>query len=237
MKVCLVGPAYPYRGGIAHFTSMLAREFAKDHEVHIVNFRRMYPSILFPGKTQYDESDSPLRVDSDRVIDSVNPLSWVSAANSIARFDPDLVVVQWWQPFFGPALRAITSLARRRIKAKIVFLCHNVLPHESSVLGKALSRMGLRSADAFLVQSNEDGANLSRIKTSPRVGFNPHPIYDFFNENRVTPAEARESLGVDGRVVLFFGFVESGTFCLGLSIPTLPVSTMEVWTIRLGSTS
>ena len=85
MRVCLVGPAYPYRGGIAHFTSMLAREFVKDHDVLVVNFKRLYPWFLFPGKTQYDESDSPLRVDSERVIDSMNPLTFFCAARTIAR--------------------------------------------------------------------------------------------------------------------------------------------------------
>jgi len=24
MRICLVGPAYPYRGGISHFTQMLS---------------------------------------------------------------------------------------------------------------------------------------------------------------------------------------------------------------------
>lgn len=70
-RACLVGPAYPYRGGISHATSLLGNEFAKDYEVSVVNFKRLYPSFLFPGKTQYDESQSPHAIESKRVIDKI----------------------------------------------------------------------------------------------------------------------------------------------------------------------
>ena len=209
MRVSLVGPAYPYRGGIAHFTSMLAREFSGEHQVQIVNFSRLYPSVLFPGKTQFDDSDSPLRVDSERLIDCINPVSFVRAANAIVRFEPDLVVVQWWQPFFGPAFHVICALAKPRIKAKIVFLCHNVLPHESSVLDRVLIKIGLAKADAFLVQSTEDGNNLHELKARPRMDINPHPIYDFFNENKTNRDDARRILKLEGRVMLFFGYIRA----------------------------
>ena len=112
-KVCLVGPAYPYRGGIAHFTSLLAAEFAKDHEILVVNFKRLYPSFLFPGKTQYDESGEKLAVENVRVIDSLNPLTFWRAARLIARFAPQLVVFQWYQPFFAFAYATIAWLLGR----------------------------------------------------------------------------------------------------------------------------
>ena len=92
-KACLVGPAYPFRGGIAHFTALLAGEFAKDHDVLVINFKRLYPSFLFPGKTQFDESKAPFSIESVRTIDSLNPISFWKTAKTIARFEPDLVVL------------------------------------------------------------------------------------------------------------------------------------------------
>jgi len=186
---------------------MLAREFAKDHHVDIINYRRLYPSLLFPGRTQYDESDSPLRVESERIIDSINPVSWRRAADRIAQLEPDLVVVKWWQPFFAPALHWITSSVKRRIKTSVVFLCHNVLPHESSVVDRMLVRHGLGGADAYLVQSSEDGDRLRDIMPGSVSGFNPHPIYDWFDMGRYTRDQAREELGLSGRVLLFFGLI------------------------------
>jgi glycosyltransferase involved in cell wall biosynthesis len=211
-KACLVGPAYPYRGGIAHSTGLLAREFAKDHEVLVVNFKRLYPSMLFPGKTQFDASDSPSRVESERVIDTLDPLSFGRAARAISRFDPDIVVFQWWHPFFAPAYATICfALARMagRFRERIVFVCHNVLPHESSPLDRLLIRTAFKSPRAFLVHSREDRENLTALRAGAVVGVNPLPTFDMFKRGRFTRASARESLGVEGAVVLFFGLVRS----------------------------
>ncbi|MDH3197289.1 MAG: glycosyltransferase [Candidatus Krumholzibacteria bacterium] len=209
MNVCLVGPAHPYRGGIAHFTSMLAKSFAVEHRVDVINFRRLYPSFLFPGKTQYDDSTSPLAVPSRRIIDSMNPLTYLEAARWIERGRADLVVIQWWHPFFAPAFRVICSRVRRRTRSRIVFLCHNVLPHEPSPFDRALVRMGLGGGHAFLVQSGEDGRTLEALVAGAKVGFNPHPIYDWFDMKRYDADGARRALDVHGRVLLFFGLVRS----------------------------
>jgi glycosyltransferase involved in cell wall biosynthesis len=207
MRICLVGPAYPYRGGIAHYTSLLAREFDADHDVKIVNFSRLYPSFLFPGKTQYDTSDSPLRVDTDRIIDCLNPVSWIRAGRTAAAFRPDLTVAQWWHPFFGPAYRTMCRSLRSRCATPVIFLCHNVLPHESSVFDRVLIKTAFGGADAFLVQSNEDGANLRTLRPEPVMAVNPLPIYDFFDAGRFDRESAREKLGLEGPVILFFGYI------------------------------
>ncbi|UCG50946.1 MAG: glycosyltransferase [Candidatus Latescibacterota bacterium] len=211
-KACLVGPAYPYRGGIAHFTSVLAKEFEKDHDVLVVNFKRLYPSFLFPGKTQYDESNSPVAVDTERCIDSLNPVSFWRTAKAIARFEPDLVVFQWWQPFFAVAYMAIIFCLNRidkRYASRIVFLCHNVLPHESSPIDRVLIRIGFKMVNSFLVHSSEDRQNLLTLKGDPKVEVHPLPIFDMFVRERYTRESAREELGVSGRVVLFFGYIRA----------------------------
>jgi glycosyltransferase involved in cell wall biosynthesis len=186
---------------------MLAREFGQRHSLKIVNFIRLYPSLLFPGQTQYDSSPSALREDSERIIDSLNPLTWFRAGHAAASFNPDLVVFQWWQPFFGPALRTVSYSIRRKTNAPIVYLCHNVLPHESWVFDHWLIATGLSGGDAFLVQSSEDGRNLGQILKSPLLAVNPHPVYDFFDQSKFDRTSAREALEVDGPVLLFFGYV------------------------------
>ena len=205
MRAVLVGPAWPYRGGIAHFTAMLAREFGRRGHVHVVNFRRLYPSLLFPGRTQYDDSDSPMRVDSERLVDSLAPWTGWRAGRRIAGLRPDVVVVQWWQPFFAPSMRALARGVAHA--APVVFLCHNVLPHESRPPDRVLARMGLGGADAFVVQSREDGRRLEQLLPGARWAFNPHPIYDVFDRGRFDRESARAHLDLEGDVVLFFGLV------------------------------
>jgi glycosyltransferase involved in cell wall biosynthesis len=206
-KVCLVGPVFPYRGGIAHFTSVLAQELSRGHEVLVVNFKRLYPSFLFPGKTQLDESGEPLAVASTRAIDSVNPMSFWSAARTIRAFEPDVISFQWWHPFFALAYAAIIVMMGSALRRKVVFLCHNVLPHERSFIDAILIRVGFAQVRRFLVQSQEDGRNLRSLKKSALVEVYPHPIYSTFKRGRHTRESARKELGVDGRVVLFFGLV------------------------------
>jgi len=206
-RVCLVGPAYPYRGGIPHFTTLLAREFGKDTQVKVVNFTRLYPSIFFPGTTQYDDSDDPLKVDSERRIDSINPFTYYSAARAIARFQPDVVVFQWWHPFFAPAYAGIIFFLKRLCKCRIIFLCHNVLPHEASPLDRTLIRMGFAQVNDFLVQSDEDRRNLLAMKADANVAVNPHPIYDVFGRGEYTRDSARKELELEGQVMLFFGLI------------------------------
>jgi len=62
MKYVLVGPVYPFRGGIAHYTTSLAQALTKRGlQFHVVSFRRQYPRWLFPGKSDQDPSREPLR--------------------------------------------------------------------------------------------------------------------------------------------------------------------------------
>ena len=60
MKIVLLGPAHPYRGGLASIMETMAREWqSRGHEVRIYTFRVQYPSLLFPGKTQYVTRSAP----------------------------------------------------------------------------------------------------------------------------------------------------------------------------------
>jgi glycosyltransferase involved in cell wall biosynthesis len=207
MRICLVGPTHPYRGGISHFTAMLAREMSGAHDVHIVSFSRLYPGFLFPGRTQFDESASPLTVESERVIDSINPFAWRRAADAVLAHDPGVVVFQWWHPFFAPAFRAMCNRIRRRSDARIVFLCHNVLPHESSPVDRVLTRWGLGGAHAFITQSHEDKRRLLALIPRATVVVHPHPTYTQFTVGRIDRDSARERLDISGRVLLFFGLI------------------------------
>lgn len=207
-RFCLVGPAYPYRGGISHYNTCLAIELAKGHEVHSVNFSRLYPDFLFPGKTQYDESGAPLDAPSIRLIDSVNPFTWIRAGFHIARRRPDVVLVQWWHPFFAPAIFTICLIAKLARGTRILFLCHNVVPHETSPVDRLLSRIAFGVSDLFLVQSEEDRDNLVRIEKRALVAVNPHPIYDFFRKGGIGKDEARRTIGAGNeRLILFFGYI------------------------------
>ncbi|HER43165.1 MAG TPA: glycosyl transferase family 1, partial [Candidatus Eisenbacteria bacterium] len=163
-RFCLIGPAYPYRGGISHYNTSLICELSGRHDAVALNFTRLYPDFLFPGRTQYDESASPHAAPSERIIDSINPVTWVRAGLRAARLRPDVTVVQWWHPFFAPAIFVICSILRIMRRGRILFICHNVVPHETSPLDRLLSRIAFSTAHSFIVQSREDGNNLVGLR-------------------------------------------------------------------------
>jgi len=210
LRICLIGPAYPYRGGISHYNSCLALELGRRHTVHLVNYKRLYPEFLFPGKTQYDKSESPLKMDSRRIIDSINPFTWLAAGFHISRFNPDLTVVQWWHPYFAPAISKICSILRLLRKGRIIFICHNVVPHERSGPDRLLSKLAFLTGNGFIVQSEQDREDLISIRKSARVITHPHPIYDFFRRGEISRESARRELGISSEnLLLFFGYIRS----------------------------
>ena len=209
MKIAVLGPVHPYRGGIAHYTARLCRELiAEGHDVLVVNLSRQYPSALFPGSTQEDASEQTFDVPAERIVDSMNPLSWWRAAKRIREFEAELLVVQWWHPYFAASFGAVAFGAKAR-GVEVVFACHNVLPHESSPVDRILAGAAYRTADRFVVHADAERDRLGELLPAPQVSVHPHPVYDLFeSEEPIERAAARNSLGLQAeRVILFFGLI------------------------------
>jgi glycosyltransferase involved in cell wall biosynthesis len=206
--IVLVGPAYPLRGGIAHFNESLARELTNaGFEVKIVSFYLQYPSILFPGKTQYALDDPPRDLEIHSLISSVNPLSWVKTAKTILSWNPSVAIFRFWLPFMGPALGAIAKRLRRKGCA-VVGLVDNAIPHEKRMGDLLLSKRFFSQCDGFFTLSQSVSDDLDTIVPSAPKAVSPHPIYDFFGDI-VSREEALKSLGLapQFRYILFFGFI------------------------------
>ena len=53
MKFAVIGPTFPFRGGISHYTTLLVRNLRQRHEVRFYSYRRQYPRLLFPGNNSH----------------------------------------------------------------------------------------------------------------------------------------------------------------------------------------
>jgi glycosyltransferase involved in cell wall biosynthesis len=207
LKIILVGTAYPFRGGIAHYLALLAKHLAKRHDVTTVTFSRQYPAFLFPGKTQEEQGGAGTSVPAAQLIDSINPFTWISTARTIAVMKPDLLIFKYWLPFFGPCFGTIACLVRRWTGARIVFICDNVIPHERRIGDIAFTRFAFQFVDLFIVQSHAVERELRQFRHGANAVFVPHPIYEIFGD-AVSKARARKHLGISHRrVLLFFGYV------------------------------
>lgn len=213
MKICIIGPTYPYRGGISHYTTLLFKHLAAaGHQVKLYSYTRQYPKFLFPGKTDKDPSATTLQVPCEYIVDPIQPFSWWRVYRRIRRDAPDLLILQWWVPYWTPSLAAISWLIKRRTKIKLVYICHNVTPHEESgTLDHRLAWVVLRRGDAFIVHSEQDRRKLLALLPKPRVWRTNLPTYEALQQLTTTsesPASVRSTLNLDGKqVLLFFGFV------------------------------
>ncbi len=207
MKITIVGTAYPLRGGIAHYNALLYQELSRKHDVQVVTFTRQYPSLLFPGKTQVETEGELMRVPSEAMVDSINPLNWLRAGGRIKRWSPDLIIFKYWLPFFGPCFGTIARVAKRGTTTKVLYICDNVIPHERRPGDRAFTRFAFRAADFFIVQSGAVEKELVQFWPEARYRNVPHPVYTMFGD-RVDKDGARAALGINAQqVLLFFGYV------------------------------
>jgi len=208
MKIVLLGPMYPYRGGIAHFLETMYWGLQeRGHEVTAVTFTRQYPEKLFPGKTQIETGHVEHPVPAERLLDTIGPLSWLKTARRIVRDRPDVLVFKYWMPFFAPSLGSIVRYVRRR-GIKAVAVVDNAIPHERRPGDRLLSRFLLSACDGLIVMSESVERDVRSLGVQRPVVRIAHPIYDIFGI--APPAEeARSQLDLpqDVPVLLFFGFI------------------------------
>ncbi|MCF8331246.1 MAG: glycosyltransferase [Bacteroidales bacterium] len=206
MKILIIGPAYPLRGGIANFTERLALEFLKQKEqVEVLSFSLQYPGFLFPGKSQYTDKPRPeLKIHTR--INSVNPLNWIRCGFWIRKQKYDLIVFMYWLPFMAPALGTIARITGK--KTQRIALLHNIIPHEKRFFDRLLSGYFVKSVDGFAALSQSVLDDLVMFDTKKPRAINPHPIYDNFGEiTGKSLARRKLNLNPDYPLILFFGFI------------------------------
>ena len=206
-KVIIIGPAFPYRGGIANFNNSLAVEYKKQGaDVKVYSFSLQYPSFLFPGKTQYEKGNPPKDIEIEQIVNSINPFNWFKISRKIKKENPDYVIIRYWLPFMAPCLGTIAKLINTKIK--VFAITDNIIPHEKRLGDAILTKYFVSNCTAFLALSSSVLDDLSKFTKTNNKIFIPHPIYDSFGkivEKEI--AKSKLGLDIDGKYLLFFGFV------------------------------
>lgn len=208
MKITIIGPAHPLRGGLASYNERIAQAYKDEgHEVNIITFSLQYPNFLFPGKTQYS-SDAQPDLDISVAINSVNPFNWTKVGLQLKKQRPDLILCKFWLPFMGPCFGTILRIAKSNGHTKVASIIDNIIPHESRVGDRAFAKYFVGAVDGFVVMSKSVGQDMRKFTTDKPVEFIPHPIYDNYGE-RVSKTTAKEYLQLQqtDKHLLFFGFI------------------------------
>ena len=221
MRIAILSCFYPFRGGISQFNTYLLKELSKKHDVKAFNFKRQYPGILFPGKTQkVAQDDDALPVESISVLDTANPLTYGKTAKVIAEYGPDLLITRYWMSYFAPSLGSVTSKVASILKKKgksgfkAVAIADNIIPHEKHFFDIPLARFFVRRQSGIVTLSHSVEQELHQICPEAKSLTIPHPLYSNFGE-RTDTLKARKKLGMRGsdeeilsrKVLLFFGLI------------------------------
>ena len=207
MRIAILSCFYPFRGGIAQFNANLSLELGKSSVVKAFNFSRQYPDILFPGKTQYvTPEDEAVPVESEAVLDTANPLTWISTARKIREWKPDILIMRYWMSWFAPSLGYVARHAGKG--CRVIAILDNVVPHEPRFFDTPFTKYFLKGCDGFVTMCDAVSGDLLRLRPDARFMMRNHPLYSHFGE-KLPRLEAEERLGLKhGRKnILFFGLI------------------------------
>lgn len=210
MKICIIGPQYPWKGGIAKYLDSLAqalrnqydpvdpKAYWPSHAVYQISFTRQYPRLLRKNAQDFSKLKG---------LDMLNPLSWIRTANKLQNEDFDLVIFKYWHPYFALCFGYIANKLRKS-GSKICFIVDNVNPHDWKwfPFSKLLAEYCLSNGNVFITHSRKVTDELIKLIPTAFVKQVPHPAYDYGRREHNFTAKVRLDLP-DKKIVLFFGYI------------------------------
>ena len=61
-NIAMIGPVYPYKGGISHYTGLMYRALSDNNNVKMISYKLQYPRFLFK-KEQRDYSNKIFKIE------------------------------------------------------------------------------------------------------------------------------------------------------------------------------
>lgn len=230
-KIILIGPVYPYKGGISHYTGLMYRELIKQYDVEMLSYQVQYPGFLF-HKEQKDYANDSFKIENTNyMLHTCNPFSILQTARYIRKQKADMVLIQWWHPYFAPCYWLLGLLMGRQ---NLVFVCHNILPHERFPFDKWLTRMAMGRGKHYIVHAEEEAEALKKVIRRPDYTVTPHPTYNVFQFENMSKGQAKERLGIaeNTKILLFFGYVRKYKG-LGYLLKAMPMILQKEENIQL----
>ena len=208
LKIFIIGPAFPLRGGPAQFNENLCLELNKEgHDAQIISYSLQYPNFLFPGSSQFEKSGSaPQDIKIHTILNTINPFNWLMVARFIRKQKPDFILFRYWLPFFGPCLGTIGKLVRSH--TKVLALTDNIIPHEKRIGDHVFTKYFVKNCDGFIAMSKVVLNDLSIFTQNLNKAYSPHPMYQNYGDPiRIDLARKKLNLNPQDKIILFFGLI------------------------------
>ena len=205
-SILLLGPSYPYRGGIAETQNEFAMALKKlNYEVYVWTFKFQYPNILFPGKTQMSNDLKPNGLNIERKIHSMNPINWIKLSKEINEIKPKYLFLRYWTPFLAPCWFNIGK--RISNETKVIGLVDNWIPHETKFSDHFLNSLFQKTCDCFITLSSYV-SNQIKQNSSKNILSSFHPINNFLPDAiEEKTAYKKLNLSPKKKYILFAGLI------------------------------
>ncbi len=208
LKIFIIGPAFPLRGGPAQFNENLCLELNKEgHDAQIISYKLQYPNFLFPGSSQFEKSGSaPFGIKIHTILNTINPFNWLMVARFIRKQKPDFILFRYWLPFFGPCLGTIGKLVKSH--TKVLALTDNIIPHEKRIGDHIFTKYFVKNCDGFIAMSKVVLNDLSIFTQNLNKAYSPHPMYQNYGDLiSIDLARKKLNLNPHDKIILFFGLI------------------------------
>lgn len=202
-RLALVGPSWPFRGGIARTTTELAAELERRGSLAaFLTPRRQYPAWLYPGGGDRDPAACPRLGVAQPCFAVLEPWTWARAGRRLRAAAPAALVLPYWTWAWAPLHLAL--LASTRVPA--VAIVHNPADHDASPWQRQAGQAVLRRCRGFLCHASEVMEAVKNAFPGRPVAVHPLPAMTGGCADRQA---ARRQLGVpEGTVaVLCFGLI------------------------------
>ena len=236
-KVVIFGPGPQFKGGIANYTTSLAKALDRlGTEVNIISWTQQYPSIIprdFIDRASKKDLFKGTNIKVQYITNYNNPFSWHQTVDAIAKITPDVVVFQWAISIQGLPMGWIANKVKHECNCEVIFDLHVVAQKEVSLIDKRMLQYALSKPHSFIVHSLKTFDELKKIfpkqnyilvsgerksssdelkslitNNQQQVIQLYHPIYDMFvPDPNFDKEKVKQELGLRKHVFLFFGFI------------------------------
>jgi len=166
-KIAIFGPGPNFKGGIANYTTSLAKALDKlGAEVYIVSWTQQYPSIIprdFIDKASKKNLLENTNIKVEYITNYNNPISWKNTVDFIHSFNPDIVAFQWAISIQGLPIGWIAKKLQKKCQCEIIFDLHVVAQKEGSKIDNFLLKYALSKPDTFIVHSLKTFEELKKV--------------------------------------------------------------------------
>ena len=202
-RIALVGPSWPYRGGISRTTTDLAAALQRRGSLAaFLTAARQYPRYLYPGTRDIDPGACPRLSFAEPSFGVLQPLSWRRLAARVRDASADALVLPYWTAAWAP----MEAWLARAALPPLVGIVHNPSDHDAGWLARGAAALVLSRCRGFLCHARSVAASLEERFPGKTVSVHPLAMEPTGGVDRLA-ARARLGVAPDRLALLSFGLI------------------------------